>query len=258
MIRRLGIGAIAVGAFAGVLALAAMPAFASHDADISDDELKCQLSRGKCGAKFARAKLKCLNKCASAQQDGDPVDCKDSGPGGDGDPRDAETAACVADAETKGVECMAKKCDTDCPDCVEYDSGNCTTDGQSKVDDAEALVDINDSIIAHCNEPGATDDEIACQNERAKRGGSLVQDLAKCSAKCLKSAHKGDPRQCDPGGALDAEAQACSDAAVAKCAAKVDAKCTDVPECNTGNGTTQCNTVRGIVDAQYQEYYCGS
>jgi hypothetical protein len=229
------------------------PARATHDPDLDDGEVKCQLAAGSAVSKFAGKKIKCLNKCWSAQRKGDASRVCTAG-------RDAVTQACIDAVETKALAAYDKKCTpTDCPEC--YDGGNCGTDGDGKVNTAESLIDVNDLLLSHCAESGgATPDEAKCQDTRAKTFGKFVGALGKCTGKCISALHKGDAtRECDPAGGTDATTEACASAAEAKCVAAVDKKCTaDPPECNANNGTSLCGTVRSVVASQYGEFYCGS
>jgi hypothetical protein len=244
------------------VALAAGPANAQ-----SDDQLKCQINASKVVAKFAKGKVKCLNKCWSTLRKGDPADCQVAAD--DGDARDATTQACIDAAETKSLEGQAKKCaGAACPNC--YNSGNCPADAQGKTDSAENNVDTQDSNGngtggVHCNGAGVSDDEAKCQSSTAKTLSKFVGKLAKCTQKCKSNEAKGAalPGSCDPP-ADDPATVTCINDNTAKCVTGVDKKCGDVgitPACwdtAVNTGTEWCNLVKSIVNGQYTEFFCGS
>jgi hypothetical protein len=243
----------AIGVFA---VLVAGPAGAQ-----TDDELKCEINASKVVAKFVKAKAKCLQKCWSAERKGDPVDCLDTA--ADGDQRDTTTQTCIDAAETKSNEGQAKKCTADCPEC--YEGGDCPADAQEKTDTTEGLVDTQDENV-HCDNTTGTDDEFKCQAGASKSLAKLVGALAKCSQKCKAAEAKGTTTgSCAPpiGGGSDAALVTCVDAATAKCVAGLDKKCGTVgvtPPCWTATGidtgTEWCNSVKTIVNSQYNEFFC--
>jgi hypothetical protein len=223
------------------------------------DELKCQANASKVIAKFVGSKVKCLNKCWSQLRKGDPVDCLDTPD--DGDPRDAATQACIDAAETKSNSGQAKKCTADCPEC--YDGGNCPADAAGKTTTTESLIDTQDPTV-HCNGGTVTADQGKCQDNTGKTLAKWVASLSKCTAKCRANEEKGKaaPGSCTPP-ASDPKTIDCINKAEPKCVSSIDKKCGDAgatPPCWSfpTNGTQWCNLVQGIVDGQYNEYFCGS
>src|SRR5262245_1996830 len=220
------------------------------------DELKCQINASKVVAKFAGAKGKCTQKCWSTERKGGTVDCDPAGG------RDGTTQACIDAAESNALAGQAKKCTVDCPEC--YSGGNCPMNAQNKVNTAEGLFDTQDTAI-HCNNTGVSADEAKCQASTGKTLSKYVGALAKCSQKCKANEAKGKTTgSCNPPTPGDTATQACISAADTKCKAGVNKKCGDAgvtPACwdpGVNDGNEWCNLVKGIVNGQYNSYFCGS
>ena len=221
----------------------------------TSDELKCEINASKVVAKFASAKGKCTAKCFSAERKGETVDCLPASADGDG--RDATTQTCIDAAEQKALDGQAKKCTVDCPEC--YNGGNCPANATSKVNTAESLFDNQDPGV-HCNNTTVSADEAKCEASAGKALTKYVGALSKCSQKCNANAAKGKTDgSCSPPPG-DTATQACISAADAKCAAAVDKKCVSVganPGCwPFANGSQWCNTIKGVVNGQYNSYFC--
>jgi hypothetical protein len=218
------------------------------------DELKCEINASKVVAKFASAKGKCTQKCWSAERKGETVDCDPAGG------RDSTTQTCIDAAEQKALDGQAKKCTVDCPEC--YSGGDCPANAQSKVDTAENLFDTQDTQV-HCNNVAGTADEAKCQAAAGKTLTKYVGALSKCSQKCNANAAKGKTDGTCTPNPTDTATQTCIAAADAKCKAGVDKKCGDAgvtPQCWTDTGIDTgmewCNVVKGIVNGQYNSYFC--
>jgi hypothetical protein len=255
--KRIRIGAMAGAALAATLACSA-PVGALHDPDVDDGELGCQQSAATAVARFMKAKTGCLINCWRALGRGDPRDCEDTFR--DGDPRDAETQACIDRAEGKALARYARSCTGPaCPECPEY--WPCTADGNEKVATAEVLVDLYDGLV-RCDDAssddGRTPAEGACQDAIAASLGRLPAEIATCTNGCIRAAHRGAERHCAPDGARDARSEACIAAAQARCVARIDAGCADLPECLGEGpvGASLCGFVRAVSEGQYREYYC--
>jgi hypothetical protein len=248
MMKRL----FAFGAMGMFAVLVAGPAGAQ-----SDDELKCEINASKVVAKFVKGKGKCLQKCWSTERKGDPADCDAAGG------RDGTTQACITAAETKSNDGQAKKCTADCPEC--YNGGNCPADAAGKTSNTEGLVDTQDENV-HCDNTTGTDDEFKCQASTGKTLAKLVGALSKCTQKCKSAEAKGDaaPGSCAPP-VSDPTTQTCVTDATNKCIAGVNKKCSDVgvtPPCWTvtgiDTGMEWCNSVKTIVNSQFNEFFCES
>jgi hypothetical protein len=254
--KRIHNRAVVTMAFAATLAGTA-PVGASHESEVDDGELRCQQNASTAVTRFMNAKTQCLIGCWTAVRRGDPRDCRDTFQ--DGDPRDAETQACIDRAEGRALDRYARSCPpAACPECREY--GGCGGDGQEKLDTAEAVVDVVDQLV-HCDDlasgDGSTGSELACQDAIAATLARLPAALARCTNGCLRSAHRGAPRACEPDG-RDAELTACLAAAEERCVERIAAGCADFPEC-LGQGSiaaSLCNFVADLFAGQYGEYYC--
>ena len=242
----------------GVVVLAAALVAGSASAALTGDESKCELTASKTVAKFAGKKVKCLNKCWSHLRKGDPAICEPAGS------RDVDTQGCIDEAEAKSNAGQLKKCTADCPEC--YSGGDCTADASSKTATAESLIDTQDSGSAavHCNGGTVSKDQGKCQDNAAKTLTKAVAALSKCTQKCRKNEEKGKvpPGSCTPP-ASDPKTSDCVTNAVNKCKIGVNKKCVGAatPACwappfNDGDGW--CNLVKGIVDGQYNSYFCSS
>jgi hypothetical protein len=243
------------------MALCATVVAGPAGAQPSPDELKCQLNASKTVAKFAGAKVKCINKCWAGVRKGTMgLDCDPAGG------RDTATQTCIDAAEDKSNVGQGKKCTADCPEC--YNNADCPADAAGKTATAETLVDTQDSggpASVHCNGGTVTDVQGKCQDNAAKTLAKLVAALGKCSQKCKGNEAKGkaDPGSCTPP-ATDPATDTCIQAAKAKCAVSLDKKCGAIsatPPCwapAADSGAEWCGVVEGVVNSQYNEFFCGS
>jgi hypothetical protein len=175
-------------------------------------EFKCEAAVSKSGAKFVKAKAKCIDKCLTAfwKGDGPESDCLPPSYGG-------ATAFCIFDAsEGRRGQVLAgdpKACDpatkatNDCPEC--YSSGDCSASGQAttQVQNIEGQVDSFVPGVA-CERAGADLDEQKCQKGTAKALSKQVGAVVKCYDKCKAAELKGDvaPGSCDPPASDPADA----------------------------------------------------
>jgi hypothetical protein len=237
-------------------------AWAVHDADVSNDESKCQLGTSLAVAKFVTGKAKCVIKCEQGAR-------KALNPATDCDaPYAGATADCVQRAEVKAQGLEQSKCAKDCPEC--YTGGDCTADSIARVADAEAEVDTLVPAV-YCDDSGSGDGltaaEAKCQDTVAKTLSNFARKKLNCYAKCRKAEHKGTtpPGSCGPPAA-EAKAVQCINKEETKAAALIDKKCettsapnAEKPECyTTSTGTNWVAIVELAIDQGQGDLYCGS
>jgi hypothetical protein len=203
----------------------------------TEAEFKCEAAVSKNGAKFVKAKAKCIDKCLTAFWKGDQPesDCLPPTYGG-------VTAECIDDTvlDAKGAQdkfrnAILKACDpatkdtNDCPEC--YSGGDCSTSGHatSQVQNIEGQVDSFVPGVA-CERAGADVDEQKCQKGTAKALVKQVGSVVKCYDKCKKNEFKGlvSPGVCDPP-ASDPATQACVLKGNDKATAAIDKICSPPP-----------------------------
>jgi hypothetical protein len=253
----------ALAAVTGVaLVTLAQNVMANHDADVSDDELKCQIAVSGEGGKLVAAVSKCAAKCrAAAAKTPFPVaDCQGN------PPTNPDMAACVTAAVAKAQAGEAKKCSVDCPDCAEYQNGDCAADATART--ATTLASTNAAgLLVYCDDSGSgdglTSDEDKCQQTISKNLSKMVGALGKCSAKCIAAEHKGKiPNGSCGTSPTDLKTIDCVAKVVGKTGAGIDKKCTAIgamPECSSQpDGAGWAMFVQGLLSAQYGNTYCGS
>lgn len=246
------------------LLLLAQPhaALAVHDADVSDDEAKCQVGTSLAVGKFITEKAKCIIKCEQgARKAANSVtDCST--------PYANATLTCVQLAETKAEGLEQSKCQKDCPEC--YTGGDCIADSNMRVADAEGQVDVLVPTV-YCDDSasgdGLTAAEAKCQDTVAKTLSKFAAKKLKCYANCRKDEHKGKTPvgACNPP-ATDAKASACITKEEDKAAFLIDKKCdatvnpnAEKPECyGSATGAGLVAVVESAVDAGQPGLYCGS
>jgi len=238
----------------GVAALAVTLVAGKASADFAA-ELKCESNASKSVSKYAGSQVGCRNKCWAGVRKGDAT--KNCDPAA----LDTVTQACITAAQQKATG-YAGKC-SDCPEC--YDNGNCGSDAVGKIQTATNLVNTQDSGqpgTVHCGTTSSTTKENgACQDNTGKVLTKFVSALAKCTQKCKANEAKGKVAagSCDPP-ASDPGTQGCISAAQGKCVTGVDKKCgANAPACWSApynNGAGWCALVHGIVDSQYNEFFC--
>jgi len=222
-------------------------------------EFKCEAAVSKSGAKFVKAKAKCIDKCLTAfwKGEGAESDCLPPSYGG-------ATAFCIFDS-LKGAEGKfslailkagdpATKATNDCPEC--YSSGDCSASGQAttQVQNIEGQVDSFVPGVA-CERAGADPDEQKCQKGTAKALSKQVGAVVKCYDKCKAAELKGDvpPGDCDPP-ANDLATQECVSKGFTKAQEGVDKACQPVgkpdarPDCPGPNQYPDGNTWANLVD----------
>lgn len=255
-------GRMMAAALALALVTAPGRAVASHDPDLSDDEVKCQLGTSLAIGKFITDKAKCLTKCEQgARQGNNPAsDCTP--------PYAGTTLACVTRAETKAEGLEQSKCAKDCPEC--YTGGDCAADASARVADAEAEVDVLRALV-YCDDSasldGLTKAEAKCADTVAKALGNFARKKLNCYSKCRKDEHKAKvpAGSCTPPPS-DPKASACVGKEEAKAAFLIDKQCdatvnpkADAPECHAAQtGAGWAALVEAAVDAGQPGLHCGS
>jgi hypothetical protein len=242
---------------------AALVGFGSRaSAQVTDDESKCQIGTSLAIGKFVTDKAKCLIKCEQGAR-------KAINPHSDCVPPYAgTTAACVDRAETKAEGLEQSKCAKDCPEC--YSNSDCTADSMTRVDDAEAQVDVL-RLLVYCDDSGSgdglTDAEAKCADTVAKTLSNFAKKKLNCYAKCRKAEHKGTvpPGSCTPP-ATDQKTIDCIGKEETKAAFLIDKKCessvspnADKPECfGSRTGATWADDVETVIDDGQGNVYCAS
>jgi hypothetical protein len=252
---------VAVAIFAAPL-LIAVPARASHDPSISDDESKCQIGTSLAIGKFVTSKAKCITKCEQGARKDPPL----NPPGDCVTPFAGATLACVQKAEAKSVAMEQSKCAKDCPEC--YSGSDCVADSQTRIAGAEEQVDLLATLV-FCDDPGPpggdglTSAEAKCQDTVAKTLSNFAKKKLNCYAKCRKDEHKGltPPGTCLP--ATQEKAVACIAKEETKAEFLIDKKCdatvnpsADAPECYAVDGEGWVALVETAIDEGQPSLYC--
>lgn len=253
----------------GAVLMTAGPVSATHDADVTDDENKCFIIAGKELTKAVAAEGKCVTKCQKSFRK-DPVATPESNceP-----PYAGATALCVTKAYDK-AEAKLAAC-ADCPNCYDENPmavpATCAGYADFRVNGASqvraqtaAFFSDSGALPLYCDDSGVGEggisaEEAKCQDTTVGALGKFVAALGNCSAKCVKSEHKGTVAAGNCAPASDDEA--CPDAAEAKSAAKITGKCpvSATPACYVGQtGASWSIIVRAAVEGNYGATYCGS
>jgi len=239
-----------------VVLLTGKMAVAVHDADITDDEEKCQIGTSLAQGKFVAEAAKCAIKCQqAARKGGNAADCVP--------PFGGATLQCINLAETKAEGLEQSKCAKVCPEC--YSGGDCTADSISRTTNNLSQANTFGALI-YCDDSGSGDGltkvEAKCADTAAKTLSKYVAALGKCGQKCAANEHKGKipVGSCVPP-ASDAKTQTCINAATTKATSLIDAKCGDTPDCylpTLDSGAELTGAVGAVVQAAYGATYCGS
>lgn len=248
--------ALVVFGAAALLFCGQRAALAVHDADVTDDELKCQIGTSLAQGKFVVEAAKCSTKCqAGARKAANPI--SDCAP-----PFAGAMLTCVNLATSKAIGLEGSKCAKDCPEC--YAGGDCAADAATRTATNQTQLNAFGPFV-YCDDSGSGDGlskvEAKCADTVAKTLSKFVAALGKCGQKCAADEHKGKTPvgSCTPP-ATDAKEIACINAATTKATSLIDGKCADAPDCflpNLDTGTEFVTTVGGIVQAAYGQTYCG-
>ena len=247
--------AILIAAFT----IAARPASALHDADVTDNEFKCQFKSETTAWKNFAKRIACVVGCQRAAREGGPLsDCSP--------PFAGETQGCVNGANGTSQGGICKACNPDVPECYPA-AANCP-------DLADALLAPTqghaDDVLAeiYCDDSGSGDGlnalEARCMDGTAKILAKFGAKKATCLAKCHRLEHRGDtpPGSC-PNDSLGTT-QACITKVTDASVLKIDKVCSPVfgretPECHGGKTAAQwVQDVEDDVDAEDPDYVCGS
>ena len=247
---------------AAAMALSLLGFGSVTQAQVTDDESKCQLGTSLAIGKFITNKAKCLTKCEQGAR-------KNANPATDCDPPFAgATATCVQKATTKATGLEQSKCAKDCPEC--YSGGDCATDSTTRVSNAETQVDGLAQLV-YCDDSASPDGlnaaEAKCEDTVAKTLSNFAAKKLNCYAKCQKAAHKGTipAASCTPP-ASDPKTSECVNKEETKAAFLIDKKCdatvnpsADKPECFGANtGASWAQLVEAAVDMGQADLYCAS
>ena len=244
------------------LALVAGLASASHDPDLTADEVKCQLGTSLAIGKFITAKAKCLTKCEQGARKGlnPSTDCAP--------PYAGATLTCVDNAEGKTEGLEQSKCAKDCPEC--YTGGDCVADSQARTADAETQVDVL-RLLVYCDDSGSGDALTKAEAKCADTVAKTLSNFAKKKLNCLAKCRKDEDKLKVPAGSCtpppsDPKASACVQKEEDKAAFLIDKQCdpavnpkAEAPECFAGqNGDGWAALVEAAVDNGDAGLYCGS
>lgn len=248
--------AITIGLLAGFV-LGVWPV----SAQLTKDELRCEITTDKTLSKVTAAKTKCLMKCEQRARKGEVpfAQCEP--------PYASDTLACIADvvkgAQSKAIQAIAKGCAKDCPECY----GDCSLAGApaARVAYAAGEVDMFVPLIG-CED---TTDKLKgkCIDVVARTLAKFTGARDKCHQKCALAVFKGftTPLTCQPP-ASHPDTQACLAQAEGKAAAAIDKACVTppamAPACydgtppNTGAGWVAL--AKMSIDGDHADIFCGS
>jgi len=238
----------------------ARPALAIHDADVTDDEFKCQYKTETIAWKNFAKRVACVVKCqrdarAASQP---PTDCVS--------PFGGATNGCVNGSDGKAKAGICKACNADTPECYPQVQ-NCPDLADAEL--APTRQDADDVLAdIYCDDSGSGDGltplEARCQDATGKVLAKFGAKKASCLAKCHRLEHRGmtAPGSC-PNDSLG-KTQACITKVTQASTAKIDKVCNPVnggeaPECH--GATTAAQWVQGVeddVDDLDPDYICGS
>jgi len=247
--------------FATTLALLAATGGPARAID-NKDELYCQLHASLNIGKFISKKMKCIDGCWK-RAFVDPPSASDCAP-----PYAGKTAGCVQSIEGKTGGAIQSDCNKDCPEC--YTGGDCMTDADTKIADAEAHVEAVTADV-FCDDSasgdGLTLSEFKCQRTVNKSLAKFAAKKLKCYAKCRKGEFRGKipAGDCDPPAA-DLKTQGCISKLEQKVAFLVDKKCesgvnpsADKPECGSypiNDGAAWAAGEEAEIDARHGNFFC--
>lgn len=254
---------IAVGVSGVLLALIALPTVAG--AQITKDELKCQVLGAGTLGQYIGAVQNCVIKCVVGARKGKnpAADCLP--------PYAGDTARCIdqptSGAEDKAIAKFARGCDNGCPDC--YQGGQCNAVAVSRVLNASVQIDAVVPVV-YCDETSSPDGltklEGKCQDNALKQVAKFASKKLKCYSKCENDEFRGSlpPGSCLPPAPADARTAACIANAEARAITVIDKACGppkgEAPEC-WGSSVDGAFLVAGFeawVDGIVPAQFCGS
>jgi len=216
---------LSMAVLVGVIAVGATSV---RGAELTADELKCQIGANEAAAKFLAGLNNCAIKCVdAARKAGQDPHC--------GAPyTDPTESACIGAARAKGVAADMKACSKDCPECGAFHGDKCaSTEPQMRMDSVQAQATGAGTLIfcAETDGPSGTNkDEAKCEDTTAKSLTKLVAAKDKCYEKCFAAEAKGKTTgSCLP--AVDGKTAACIAKVKDKTKAAIDKRGADKPEC---------------------------
>jgi hypothetical protein len=261
MVREFVVG----GALLAALSLLPpVAAYATHDSDLTDPEVGCQIGTSRSIGKLVSKQILCVDTCYALAFSGQTAFANCVAPFG------GVTAGCVQTAADKYEGRIRGGCSKDCPEC--YSGGDCPTEAGAKVDDAAAhVVSLVGDIF--CDDSSSADGltfvEFRCQRYAARA-------LAKFEAakrKCLDRCHRGEHRakvalgSCVPSAVSDPETVECIAREEQKAIVHIDPFCEPTgspssgkPECGpyaSLDGAGWVAAVEAAIDARDATLYCG-
>jgi hypothetical protein len=232
-------------------------------AELTDDELKCEIKTGIVVGKFVAKKMQCIRSCQQTAYANSvpPSDCVP--------PYAGATGGCVQSTEAKTQGLGKRGCSLDCPEC--YSGGDCNMDIDDKVAAAESHVESLATDV-YCDDSGSTDgltlSEIKCQHTVAKFVSAFNAKKTKCLAKCRRAEHAGKIPAGTCAPLSDPKTTDCIDQLEAKVTVLIDNKCetsinpsADKPECGlyaTRTGADWVASEEQVVDQNDPILFCES
>lgn len=225
---------IAAGVSGILLALLVLPA--TSGAQLTKDELKCQVLGAGTLGQYIGVVQSCVIKCVVGARKGkNPAsDCVP--------PYAGDTARCIdqpgVGAEDKAIQKFDRGCDKGCPDC--YQGGECGAVAVTRVLNASVQIDSVVPVV-YCDESGSPDGltklEAKCQDNALKQVAKFASKKLKCYAKCESDEFRGSlpPGSCLPPAPSDLRTASCIANAEARATSVIDKACTapkgEAPDC---------------------------
>lgn len=225
---------IVVGVAGVLVALCMLPA--SSGAQLTKDELKCQVLGAGTLGQYVGGVQSCIVKCVAGARKGKNPE-SDCVP-----PYAGDTARCIDQPQTgtedKAIVKFERGCENGCPDC--YQGGECSAVAVTRVLDASVQIDGVVPVI-YCDESGSPDGltklEGKCQDNALKQVAKFASKKLKCYSKCENDEFRGSlpPGSCLPPTPADARTAACITNAESRATAVIDKACAppkgEAPEC---------------------------
>jgi hypothetical protein len=245
-----------------LLAFAVLPALSG--AQLTKDELKCQVLGAGTLGQYAGTLQTCIVKCVAGARKGKNPE-SDCVP-----PYAGDTARCIdqpgTGAEDKAIQKFRRGCDKACPAC--YAGGHCNAVSVSRVLGMGAQVDDVVPVI-YCDESGSPDGlsklESKCRDNALKQVVKFASKKLKCYAKCESDEFRGSlpPGSCLPPSPNDARTASCIASAEARATTVINKACRppkgDAPDC-WGSSVDGAFLVAGFeawVDELVPAQFCG-
>ncbi|MCW5892486.1 MAG: hypothetical protein KIT14_18385 [bacterium] len=245
-----------------LLALLVVPV--SSQAQLTKDELKCQVLGAATLGQYVGVVQSCVIKCAVGARKGkNPAsDCLP--------PYAGSTARCIdqpgVGAEDRAIAKFARGCVKGCPPC--YQGGQCNAVAVARVLDASVQIDSVIPVI-FCDDGGSPDGlsklEAKCQDNALKQVAKFGSKKLKCFSKCENDEFRGSlpPGSCLPPAPADPRTATCIASAEGRATAVINRACTppkgDAPEC-WGSSVDGAFLVAGFeawVDDLVPHQFCG-